>query len=97
MKYNTVSGRSILIYSWMKTIITIPVLLRDFKKEDLIAEVERREKYALTRNLQVEEFNRAIVSRLAKDREIVSRLAKDREIQSVVRMYTKKSQGVVRM
>lgn len=51
------------------------------KKEDLIAEVERREKYALTRNLQAEEFNRVIVSRLAKDR----------EIQSVVRMYTEKN------
>ena len=70
----------------MKTIITIPVWLHDFKKEDLIAEVERREKYALTRNLQAEEFNRAIVSRLAKDR----------EIQSVVRMYAEKSQNVVR-
>ena len=56
----------------MKTVITIPVRLRDFKKEDLIAEVERREKYALVRDLQAKEFNRAIVSRLAKDREIVS-------------------------
>ena len=35
----------------MKTIITIPVWLHDFKKEDLIAEAERREKLALARNL----------------------------------------------
>jgi hypothetical protein len=67
----------------MKTVITIPVWLHDFKKEDLIAEVERREKYAFVRDLQAEEFNRAIVSRLSKDKEIVSRLAKDREIVSI--------------
>jgi hypothetical protein len=66
----------------METVITIPVRLRDLKKEDLIAAVERREKYALVRDLQAEEFNRAIVSRLAKDRAIVSRLTKDREIVS---------------
>ena len=41
----------------MKTVITIPVQLRDIKKEDLIAAVERREKYALVTDLQIEEFN----------------------------------------
>jgi hypothetical protein len=67
----------------METVITIPVRLRDLKKEDLNSAAEHREKYALVRDLQAKEFNREIVSRLAKDREIVSRLAKDREIVSI--------------
>jgi hypothetical protein len=58
----------------MEIVVTIPVCLRDFKKEDLIVTAERREKYALVRDLQAKEFNEAIVSRLAKDREIQSKV-----------------------
>lgn len=58
----------------MEIVVTIPVCLPDLKKEDLIAAAERREKYALVRDLQAEEFNRAIVSRLTKDREIQSKV-----------------------
>ena len=53
----------------MKNVITIPVQSHDLKEKDLIAADERREKYSLVRDLQVKEFNRAIASRLAKDRE----------------------------
>jgi hypothetical protein len=58
----------------MEIVVTIPVYLRNSKKEDLITAAERREKYALVRDLQAKEFNRAIVSRLAKDREIQSKV-----------------------
>ena len=41
----------------------------DLKEEDLIAAAERREKYSLIRDLQAKEFNGAIASRQAKERE----------------------------
>ena len=53
----------------MKNEITIPVQVHDLKEKELIAAAEHRKKYSLLRDSQAEDFNRAIVSRLAKDRE----------------------------
>ena len=53
----------------MKTEITIPEHFPDLKEEDIIAAVERRDKYSLIRDLQAKEFNEAILLRLAKDKE----------------------------
>jgi hypothetical protein len=49
----------------MKEEITIPLV----KEENLIAAVNRREKYSLKRDVQAEEFNRAIAKRITKDEE----------------------------
>ena len=49
----------------MKDEITIPLV----KEENLIAAVNRREKYSLKRDVQAEEFNRAIAKRISKDTE----------------------------
>jgi len=49
----------------MKDEITIPLL----KEEDLITAAERRRKYSLARDLKAAEYNEAIASRLAKDKE----------------------------
>ena len=49
----------------MKDEITIPLV----KEENLIAAVNRREKYSLKRDVQAEEFNRAISKRISKDSE----------------------------
>ena len=44
----------------MKDEILIPVL----KEEDFVAATKRRDKYSLTRDVQAQEFNSAIASRL---------------------------------
>lgn len=51
----------------MKNIITIPVQVHDLNEKDLITAADHRKKYSLVRDLQAEDFNRAIVCRLAKD------------------------------
>jgi hypothetical protein len=53
----------------MKNEITIPVQVHDLNEKDLITAAEHRKKYSLLRDLQAEDFNRAIVYRLAKDLE----------------------------
>jgi len=53
----------------MKDKVLIPDHLPDLKEEDLKAAAERRENYALARDLQAEEDNEAIVRRLAKDKQ----------------------------
>ena len=55
----------------MKNEINIPEHFPALKKEDLIAADQRREKYTLTRDIQAKEYNDAILSRLAKEREIL--------------------------
>ena len=59
----------------MKDEITIPLI----KEENLIAAVNRREKYSLKRDVQAEEFNRAIAKRITKDEEKQER---DQEIDA---------------
>ena len=59
----------------MKEEITIPLV----KEENLIAAVNRREKYSLKRDVQAEEFNRAIAKRITKDEEKQER---DQEIDA---------------
>jgi hypothetical protein len=53
----------------MRNEITIPVQVHDLKEEDVIAAVEHRKKYSTKRDLQALEFNQAIVTRLARDKE----------------------------
>ncbi len=53
----------------MKNEATIPDHFPDLNEEDLKAAAQRREKYALVRDLQAKEANEAIASRLAKDTE----------------------------
>lgn len=53
----------------MKNELTVPDHFPDSKEEDLIAAAKRRETYSLARDIQAKEFNEAIVSRLAKNRE----------------------------
>jgi hypothetical protein len=53
----------------MKNEISIPVQVHDLKEEDVIAAVEHRKKYSTKRDLQALEFNQAIVTRLAKEKE----------------------------
>jgi protein-arginine kinase activator protein McsA len=53
----------------MKNEITIPILVNDLKEQDLITAEEHRKKYSRMRDLQAEDFNRAIVTRLVKDKE----------------------------
>lgn len=50
----------------MKNKVAIPDFLPDLKKEDLKAAAERRENYALIRDLQADDNNEAIVRRMAK-------------------------------
>jgi len=59
----------------MKEEITIPLV----KEENLIAAVNRRERYSLKRDVQAEEFNRAIAKRIIKDEEKQER---DQEIDA---------------
>jgi len=47
----------------MKDEITVPIL----KEEDFVAANKRRDTYALTRDLQAQEFNVAIATRLLAD------------------------------
>ncbi len=51
----------------MKDELNIPVP----KEEDFVAANKRRDKYALTRDLQALEFNQAILSRIEEGRSIV--------------------------
>jgi hypothetical protein len=53
----------------MRNEISIPVQVHDLKEEDVIAAVEHRKKYSTKRDLQALEFNQAIVTRLAKEKE----------------------------
>jgi hypothetical protein len=53
----------------MKNEITIPILVSDLKEKDFITAAEHRKKYSQKRDIQAEDFNRAIITRLAKDRE----------------------------
>jgi hypothetical protein len=53
----------------MKNRITIEDDLPELKKEDLKAAAERRETYALARDLQAKEYNVAIERRLEKDKQ----------------------------
>jgi DNA-directed RNA polymerase subunit RPC12/RpoP len=52
----------------MKNELTIPVQLPDLKEKDIIIAAEHRKKYSLKRDLQAEAFNKAIVTRLEKDK-----------------------------
>lgn len=47
----------------MKDDITIPII----KEEDFVAATMRRDSYALKRDLQAQEFNSAIVTRMIAD------------------------------
>lgn len=53
----------------MKDTITIPVQIHDVKEKDLIAAAEHRKMYSLLRDIQAEAFNKAIVTRLEKEKE----------------------------
>jgi hypothetical protein len=53
----------------MKNKIAIQDFLPDLKEEDSGAAAQRRENYALIRDLQAEENNDAIVRRLTKTKE----------------------------
>jgi hypothetical protein len=53
----------------MRNEITIPVQVHELKEEDVIAAVEHRKKYSTKRDLQALEFNQAIVTRLAREKE----------------------------
>jgi len=59
----------LLVYLQMKNEITIPVQVQDLKEKDIISAADHRKKYSLKRDLQAEDFNRAIVVRLEKDKE----------------------------
>jgi hypothetical protein len=52
----------------MKNKVTLSDYLPDPKEEDLRAAAKRRENYALIRDLQAEDYNEAIVRRLAKEK-----------------------------
>jgi predicted Zn-ribbon and HTH transcriptional regulator len=53
----------------MKTEELIPDHFPQMKEEDLVAATQRREKYSVMRDLQAQEFNGAIISRMEKDKE----------------------------
>jgi hypothetical protein len=53
----------------MKNEITIPILVNDLNEQDILSAAEHRKKYSRLRDLQAEDFNRAIVTRLEKDKE----------------------------
>jgi hypothetical protein len=53
----------------MKKEITIPIQVHDLQEKDILAADEHRKKYSIARDLLAEDFNRAIVSRLAKAQE----------------------------
>jgi uncharacterized membrane protein YqiK len=53
----------------MKDLLTIPVQVQDLDEKDLVAAAEHRKKYSLLRDIQAEAFNRAIVTRLEKEKE----------------------------
>ena len=65
----------------MKNEITIPILVNDLKEKDLITAADHRKKYSLKRDLQAEDFNRAIVIRLEKDKEKLEHLQSEDMIQ----------------
>ena len=56
----------------MKEEIIIPVL----KEEDFVAATKRRDNYSLTRDIQNQEFNSAIASRLIAENENIIKCAK---------------------
>ena len=53
----------------MKNDITIPILVNDLQEKDLVSAADHRKKYSLVRDQQAEDFNKAIVIRLEKERE----------------------------
>jgi phosphate uptake regulator len=55
----------------MKNEITIPILMNDLKEKDKLSAAEHRKKYSSIRDKQAEDFNKAIVARLAKDKLIL--------------------------
>lgn len=61
----------------MKNIITIPVQLPELKEKDLLVAAEHRKKYSLKRDIQAEAFNKAIVTRLEKDKEMLAQSQKE--------------------
>jgi hypothetical protein len=61
----------------MKNEITIPILVSDLKENDKISAAEHRRKYSQKRDIQAEDFNKAIVARLAKDKEILENSLND--------------------
>jgi hypothetical protein len=56
----------------MKNEITIPVHFHDLDEKDKFAAEEHRKKYSDKRDIQALEFNQAIITRLAKDKEMVA-------------------------
>lgn len=62
----------------MKKEITIPEQLHRLKPEELEAAAKRRENYSVTRDLQAREFNDAILTRLAKEKELEIEKEKER-------------------
>jgi hypothetical protein len=53
----------------MKNELIIPDHFPELKEEDIKIADKRREKYSLLRDQQAREFNEAIVTRLAKEKE----------------------------
>lgn len=53
----------------MKTEITIPEHFPELKEKDIISADERRREYSSKRDIQANEFNVAIASRLERDSE----------------------------
>lgn len=63
----------------MKNEITIPVHVHDLNEKDKFAAEEHRKKYSDKRDLQALEFNQAIITRLAKDKEMLA----NRQIEEI--------------
>jgi hypothetical protein len=61
----------------MKNEITIPILINDLKEKDILSAAEHRKKYSTLRDKQAEDFNKAIVTRLAKDKEIQDNILRE--------------------
>jgi hypothetical protein len=59
----------------MKNELTIPILVNDLKEQDIISAADHRKKYSLKRDLQAEDFNKAIITRLEKDKEKLANMA----------------------
>jgi hypothetical protein len=59
--------------------LTIPVHVHELKENDRIAEADHRKTYSLKRDLLAADFNRAIVLRLARDKEELDRNLREKK------------------
>jgi len=65
----------------MKNELTIPILVNDLKEQDIISAADHRKKYSLKRDLQAEDFNKAIITRLEKDKEKLANMTPSTDME----------------